>query len=148
MSPHNSQLTGDLRLVSEPTTSGMPKPARVLVADSDPITGRLLVSIGEREGYEVVVVKDGREAYRRLKLDNDFLLAVFDMAMPQLQGVEVVRYMKSEKRLMRIPIVVLADDRALKLIPGCFAAGALIFLPKPFSAEQLQRTVRLATNRQ
>jgi CheY-like chemotaxis protein len=122
----------------------MREPARVLVADNDPTTGRRLISIGEKEGYQVITVADSREAYRMLKSDGNFQVAVFDMAMPQLDGVEIVRYMKTEKRLMRIPIVIVAGKQGLKLIAECFAAGAIAFLPKPFTIEQLRRTLRMA----
>ena len=118
--------------------------ARVLVVDDDPVTGQLLVSIGEREGYQVVSVDDGRKAYRMLKSDADFTAAVFNMTMPNLNGVDIVRYMKTEKRLMRIPVVIVAGDHGLKLISDSFAAGALAFLPKPFTTEKLARTIRLA----
>jgi CheY-like chemotaxis protein len=118
--------------------------ARVLVVDDDPLTGQLLVSIGEREGYQVVSVNDGRKAYRMLKSDANFTAAVFNMTMPNLDGVDIVRYMKTEKRLMRIPVVIVAGDHGLKLISDSFAAGALAFLPKPFTTEKLARTIRLA----
>jgi CheY-like chemotaxis protein len=124
----------------------MREPGRVLVADNDPTTGRRLISIGEKEGYQVITVADGREAYRMLKSDGNFQVAVFDMAMPQLNGVEIVRYMKTEKRLMRIPIVIVAGNQGLKLIAECFAAGAIAFLPKPFTTEQLRRTLRMAVS--
>jgi CheY-like chemotaxis protein len=148
MSLNNSRVTSNVRIVSEATTLGMREPARVLVADNDPTTGRRLISIGEKEGYQVITVADGREAYRILKSDGDFQVAVFDMAMPQLDGVAIVRYMKTEKRLMRIPIVIVAGKQGLKLIAECFAAGAIAFLPKPFTTEQLRRTLRMAISSQ
>jgi CheY-like chemotaxis protein len=148
MSLYNSQVTSNFRMVSEATTLGVREPARVLVADNDPTTGRRLISIGEKEGYQVITVEDGREAYRILKSDGDFRVAVFDMAMPHLEGVEIVRYMKTEKRLMRIPIVIVAGQHGLKFISECFAAGAIAFLPKPFTSEQLQRTLRMAIGSQ
>jgi len=117
---------------------------RVLVVDNDPLTGQLLISIGEREGYQVVSVNDGRKAYRMLKSDADFTAAVFNMTMPNLNGVDIVRYMKTEKRLMRIPVVIVAGEHGLKLIADSFAAGALAFLPKPFTTDKLARTIRLA----
>ena len=118
--------------------------ARVLVVDDDPVTGQLLASIGERESYQVVSIDDGRKAYRMLKSDADFTAAVFNMTMPNLNGVDIVRYMKTEKRLMRIPVIIVAGDNGLKLIATSFAAGALAFLPKPFTTDKLARTIRLA----
>ena len=117
---------------------------RVLVADDDPLTSELLTSIAEQEGYRVVSVTDGREAYRVLKADADFKAAVFNMMMPHLEGVDIVRFMKTEKRLMRIPVVIVTGERGLKLIADSFAAGAALFLPKPFTTDQLQRALRIA----
>jgi CheY-like chemotaxis protein len=144
ISMRNLRGTSTQRGVSEEATYRMRGPARVLVADNDPNTGRLLISFGKKEGYTVVTVEDGREAYRVLKSDGDFSAVVLDVTMPHLEGVEIVRYMKTEKRLMRIPVVVLAGAQGLKLITECFAAGAMAFLPKPFTAEQLRRTLRMA----
>jgi FixJ family two-component response regulator len=56
--------------------------------------------------------------------------------------------MKTEKRLMRIPVVIVAGDQGLKLIADSFAAGALAFLPKPFTTEKLALTLRLAIRSQ
>ena len=144
----NLRVTSTQRGVSEATTYRMREPARVLVADNDPSTGRRLISIGEKESYTIVTVEDGREAYRVLKSDDNFSAAVFDITVPDLGGVEIVRYMKTEKRLMRIPVVVLAGAQGLKLITECFAAGAIAFLPKPFTTEQLRRTLRMAIGSQ
>lgn len=148
MSLYDSIGTSNLRVVSETTTHGKREPVRVLVADADPITGRLLVSSGGKEGYRVVTVDDGREAYRMLKSNGDFKAVVFDIALPHVEGVEIVRYMKTEKRLMHIPIVVLAGEGGLKFISECFSAGAIAFLPKPFTTEQLRRTLHMAISSQ
>jgi DNA-binding NtrC family response regulator len=123
---------------------GTRPPPRVLVVDDDPSTGQLLISIAEREGYQVVSVDDGRKAYRLLKSDAGFTAAIFNMTMPNLNGVDIVRYMKTEKRLMRIPVILVAGDHGLKRISDSFAAGAVAFLPKPFTTENLGRTIRLA----
>ena len=121
-------------------------PARVLLADEDPDTSKLLTSIAEQEGYQVISVRDGREAYRILKVDVNFQAAVFNMTMPNLDGVDIVRFMKTERRMTRIPVVLIAAEPGLKHIAESFAAGAVAFLPKPFSSEQLRRTLRIALN--
>ena len=128
-----------------PNTRGL---GRVLVVDDDASTAALLNTVGEREGYQVVSVSDGREAYRMLKSTADFTAAVFNMTMPHLNGVDIVRYMKTEKRLMRIPVIIVAGNHGLKLISDSFAAGALAFLPKPLTTEKLAQTVRLAISSQ
>ena len=144
MSTHNSKRTATLPRDLEVALCGAGAPARVLVADDDPTTGQLLATIGRGEGYQVVSVDDGRQAYRILKSDADFAAVVFNMTMPNLKGVDIVRYMKTEKRLMRIPVILVAGEHGLKLIRDGFAAGALAFLAKPFTTEKLARTLRLA----
>jgi CheY-like chemotaxis protein len=138
----------NVRTISEALFPPLLRPARVLVVDDDPITAALLSTVSEREGYQVVSVRDGREAYRILKSTADFTAAVFNMTMPHLDGVDLVRHMKTEKRLMRIPVVIVAGNHGLKLITDSFAAGALAFLPKPLTTEKLAQTVRLAIGSQ
>lgn len=117
--------------------------ARVLIADDDPVMRRLLKSIVMKEGYDAVVVDDGREAYRILQSDADFRGAIFDMMMPHLQGLDIIRYMRTEKRLQRIPVMMVSADRDLSLMATSFVAGATVFLTKPFNLEQLQTTLRI-----
>ena len=116
---------------------------RILLADDDSVIRRLLTSIVAREGYTAVAVEDGREAYRILQSDADFSGAIFDMMMPNLDGLEVLRYMRTEKRLMRIPVLMITSEQDLKFTAASFAAGATVFLPKPFTAAQFQTTFKI-----
>ena len=119
------------------------RPPRVLVADDDPVIRLLVTAIIEKEGYTPVVVEDGREAYRVLQSDSDFKAAIFDMMMPHLEGVEIIRHMKTEKRLMRIPVMLITSERGHRLMAESFAAGAAVFLPKPFTTGQLRLMLRM-----
>jgi CheY-like chemotaxis protein len=57
--------------------------------------------------------------------------------MPHISGPELVRFMKTEKRLMRIPVMMMTAEQDPKLSSASFAAGAVVFLPKPFTTAQL-----------
>lgn len=116
---------------------------RVLVADDDPVIRHLVTSVVQCAGFEVVAANDGREAYRILQKDADFKAAIFDMMMPHLDGLEIIRFMGTEKRLMRIPVMMVTSERDLKLMAQSLSAGALLFLHKPFTADQLQATVSM-----
>jgi len=140
---HSSlRLERGLTLMEKTLVSVIDAP-RVLVVDDDPLTSALLTSIENESGYRVVQVSHGREAYRMLKTDANFRVAIFDLTMPHLKSADLVRYMKTEKRLMRIPVVVTTGTQGLKNIAESFTAGALAFLPKPFTAAQLDRILRL-----
>lgn len=116
---------------------------RVLVVDDDPLTSDLLTAIADTSVYNVVRVSNGREAYRILKTDANFRAAVLNLNLPHLKGVDLLRYMKTEKRLMRIPVVVVSSALGLRTSADSFAAGAIAFLPKPLNSARLHSTVRL-----
>jgi CheY-like chemotaxis protein len=119
---------------------------RILVADDDPAILRLVTAIVEKEGYTVVPARDGREAYQLLQKGGDFLACVFDVVMPHIQGPELVRYMKTERKLMKIPVMMMTAEQNPKLSSDSFAAGAVVFLPKPFTTSQLQTMLRMLIN--
>ncbi len=116
---------------------------RILVADDDPAILRLVTAIVEKEGYTVVPARDGREAYKILQSDANFIAGIFDVVMPHIQGPELVRYMRTEKRLMKIPVMMMTAEQNPKLSSDSFAAGAVVFLPKPFTTAQLQIMLRM-----
>jgi CheY-like chemotaxis protein len=118
-------------------------PQRILVADDDPAILRLVTAIVEKEGYKVVPARDGKEAYKILQSDSEFIAGIFDVVMPHIQGPELVRFMKTEKRLMKIPVMMMTAEQNPKLSSDSFSAGAVVFLPKPFTTAQLQIMLRM-----
>jgi len=111
---------------------------RMLVADDDPAILRLIATILEKEDFTVVTARDGREAYKILQADANFTAAILDVVMPHISGTELVRYMKAEERLKRIPVMMMTAEQDPKLSSESFLAGAVVFLPKPFTTAQLQ----------
>ena len=111
---------------------------RMLVADDDPAILRLIATILEKENFTVVTARDGREAYKILQTDANFTAAILDVVMPHISGTELVRFMRSEDRLKRIPVMMMTAEQDPKLSSESFMAGAMVFLPKPFTTGQLQ----------
>jgi DNA-binding response OmpR family regulator len=120
-----------------------PTPNRVLIADDDPVMTHLLTTILKQQQCQAVVANDGREAYRILQSDSRFRAAILDMSMPFLEGLDIIHYMRSERRLMRIPIMMITAEQNIQLMTDSFSAGATAFLPKPFTPEQLESAVRM-----
>jgi len=121
--------------------------SQILVADDDPAILRLVKAIVEKEGYTAVTARDGREAFKLLNAGVPFAAAIFDVVMPYIQGTELVRHMQSEKRLMRIPVIVMTAEQNPRLSSDSFAAGAVAFLPKPFTTAQLQIMLQMFIKR-
>lgn len=116
---------------------------RILVADDDPAILRLVKAIVEKEGFQVVMARDGREAYKLLQAGEQFAAVVFDVVMPHIQGTELARYMQSEPRFSNVPIMMMTAEQNPRLSSDSFAAGAVVFLPKPFTTNQLQVMLRM-----
>jgi DNA-binding response OmpR family regulator len=111
---------------------------RVLVVEDDLIIARIVSSVLDDEGYFVVHAKDGREAQRILKSDSNFVAGVFDLDLPHVKGTEIVRNMRNDNRLSRIPVMIMTANDDHKVQLDSFSAGAVLFLPKPFTRSTLK----------
>ncbi|HLA96321.1 MAG TPA: response regulator [Pyrinomonadaceae bacterium] len=106
---------------------------RVLIVEDDPITCSLVAGIVEQNGFTPVVIADGQEAYRTLTEDANFVLAIFDVELPKILGTDLLKYMRTEKRLLSIPVIVMsASENRVKMQIDSHAAGASFFIAKPF----------------
>ena len=65
------------------------------------------------------------------------------MGMPGLSGIDLIRHMRTKKRLQRIPVMLITAEQDLKMMSQGFAAGAVAFLPKPLAVENLENALRL-----
>ena len=130
------------------TPAEIPQDRRsVLVADDDSLTLRMVTAIVETEGYRAVPAVDGREALRFLQQDATFSAAIFDMTMPHVQGLDLILYMKADERLRRIPVGMITAERDPKVWDDSVAAGACVFLPKPFTPPQVQMMLRMLASK-
>jgi CheY-like chemotaxis protein len=123
------------------TTFGRPATRRVLVADDSPTLLHVLTRVLEGEGYSVVAARDGREAFRILRTDSDFVAAIFDVEMPHITGTDLARHMQTEKRLMRIPVMMMTSASSPQMHFDSLSAGAAVFLPKPFTPGQVRTLI-------
>lgn len=111
---------------------------RVLIADDDPTICFLTTRIAQQQGFAAINAKDGQEAFNLLRLEGLFDIAIFDMAMPHMNGLELVRFMRQDARLQHIPVGIMTAEQDPKLWNDSISAGAGIFLPKPFTSEQMR----------
>ena len=58
--------------------------------------------------------------------------------MPYIQGTELVKYMQTEERLKEIPVIMMTAEQNPRFTSDSFQAGAVAFLPKPFTTTQLK----------
>ena len=109
---------------------------RILIADDEIYMVRLLEMTFKKGGYEVVSCRDGKEALATAVSAQPRLI-VLDIMMPGLDGLGALRQLKENPATQGIPVIVLsAKGQALTKVEA-EQAGAALFLPKPFSPNQL-----------
>jgi len=116
---------------------------RILVVDDEPHIVELVRYNLEREGFQVTVAYDGREALRRARAEQPDLI-VLDLMLPYVDGLEVCRTLRREST---VPILVLtAKDGELDRVLG-LETGADDYVTKPFSPRELVARVRAILRR-
>jgi CheY-like chemotaxis protein len=119
-----------------------PKPTqKILIADDEVYMLRLLEMTFKKGGYAVVSCRDGQEALAQAVSALPQLI-VLDVMMPGLDGLGALRQLKGNAATRDIPVVVLsAKGHALTKVEA-EQAGAVMFLAKPFSPNQLLSEVQ------
>jgi DNA-binding response OmpR family regulator len=113
----------------------------VLIADDDEDIRALVAFRLERAGYDVVTAGDGEQALR-LALEHAPQLAVLDVMMPKLTGLEVTRRLRAEEATSAIPVILLTARVQEADIAAGFEAGAADYIKKPFSPQELRTRVQ------
>jgi len=113
----------------------------ILVADDDMSVRTIFSSILRKEGYRVTAVKNGYEAIKAIKEDN-FDLALVDLGMPGLDGIEVLEKIKSRRPETRV--IIYTGYGSVATAVEAIRKGAADYLNKPFSPEELKAGVKKA----
>jgi len=116
---------------------------KILIAEDDPVSRRLLEAFLSKWGYDVVVTCDGREAWEVLNEADAPSLVVSDWMMPKVDGLELCRKIREMQRSRYTYFIILtAKERKEDVIQG-LEAGADDFLIKPFHQEELKYRVQI-----
>ncbi len=114
---------------------------RVLIADDEPGILVSLEFLMKREGYEVIIARDGNEALAAIRTERP-VLALLDVMMPGKSGFEVLQAVRADDALAETKIVMLtAKGREADAAKGT-ALGADAYVTKPFSTRELAERVR------
>ena len=113
----------------------------LLVEDSATMRAFVTAALEAEGGYEVVEARNGFEALRLLPR-GPYHLVITDINMPDINGLEMIRYVKGSPQYQKTPLIIISTegrerdrDRGLKL-------GASEYLVKPFAPETLLGAVR------
>ena len=126
-------------------TAVMPQPAAalqletvpiVLVVDDSLTVRRVTQRLLQREGYQVVLAKDGQDALEQLQdMQPDVILT--DIEMPRMDGFDFTRQLRADERFRQIPVIMITSRTAEKHRRYALEIGVNVFMGKPYAEEAL-----------
>jgi CheY-like chemotaxis protein len=112
----------------------------VLVVDDEPDVLSLVTLLLERSGFEVMAACSGIEALRLLREMGPPLVAVIDVAMPDLSGLDLVRVLRGREDTATLPVVFLSARVLASDIEAGESLGAS-YVTKPFTVDGLLKAI-------
>lgn len=115
-------------------------PKRVLIADDDSDIRDLVAFKLTQAGYDVAPVEDGVRAWDDIMATPPDI-AVLDVMMPGLSGLDVLRKIREDERTKNVPVILLTARSRESDVDNGFATGANDYVIKPFSPRELVHRV-------
>jgi len=123
-----------------PSTSPSPQSAAILIAEDRETNIRRFSEYLAAKGYQLMFARNGKEAIERTTEERPDLI-LMDIQMPEMNGLEAIRHIRTDEELKTIPIIAVTT----LVIPGnreqCLTAGADDYICKPVDLRDLAKTI-------
>ena len=116
--------------------------SRILIVDDEPDIRLMLKLALELGGHEVTEASDGREALEKVYENPDAV--VLDIRLPDIDGLEVLRLVKSDPTVAAIPVVCISAHSSGDTVRRALALGASAYVGKPFDFNDVRSVVGAA----
>jgi two-component system chemotaxis response regulator CheY len=116
---------------------------RVLIVDDSRVLRLHLRAIMQSLGWHTDEAENGTRALEMLRRDKSFELALMDVNMPEMNGVECVKRLRCELPELNTKLMMVTTESSFPLMEDALANGADEFLMKPFTRENLQAKLSL-----
>jgi len=118
----------------------------ILIVEDSTTTRSLIRAVIEELGdFDIVEAPTGFDALKLLPT-QDFDLVVTDINMPDINGLELINFVRSNQRYSNIPLIIVTTERSEEDKKRGMALGATAYVTKPFKAPELQDVVRKVMN--
>ena len=114
---------------------------KILIVDDEQLTRAVLQHNVILAGYDVIVASNGREAMQKIQEVTPDLIVV-DLVMPDMNGFEMLRRIRSNKETMQTPVIVVSALQGQTDIEEAKTSGADIYLTKPINPEEFIKQVK------
>ena len=118
---------------------------KVLIAEDETVSRRLLEAALTKWGYQVTVTTNGREAWEALEKPSPPLLLIIDWLMPEMDGTEICRRARQRPELQSSYIILLTSRGGKDDIVHGLEAGADDYVTKPFDPGELRARVQVGS---
>jgi len=116
----------------------------ILIVEDSATTRALIRAVIEDMGdFNIVEAGSGFEALKLLPT-QEFNLVITDVNMPDINGLELIHFIKSNPRYSHIPLIIVSTERSEEDKKRGIALGAMSYVTKPFKAQELQEVVKQA----
>lgn len=114
---------------------------KILVIDDEPDLRQLVELRLRKNQYETLGACDGKMGLEMAGREHPDLI-VLDVMMPVMDGIEALRALKQTSETSAIPVIMLSQKKETSLIMKTADMGAADYIPKPFLAEDLLRSIK------
>lgn len=121
--------------------------ARVLLIDDDPSIHALVAAMLKSLDVHMVCATSGADGIATAREQPPDLL-LLDNDMPDVNGLDVLMQLKADVELASVPVIMVTGSESNKTLSACFAAGAIDYIRKPFTAAELRARVNSVIERQ
>lgn len=115
---------------------------KILVAEDDVISRKLVCSSLQKWGYRITPVKDGKEAWEQVQKEVPHI-AIIDWMMPEMDGIELCKRIRNQKCNYYTYIIILTSLSELENIVDGLDAGADDYMTKPFNLKELRARINV-----
>ncbi len=119
----------------------------ILIVDDSSVARTMLLEYLEPTGYRMEMANSGISAWEMLnRAPEKYLAVLLDRIMPEMDGMEVLKKIKSHSSLKNLPVIMQTASRESHEIKECIQAGAYYYLTKPYSKDAVQLITAAAIN--
>ncbi len=133
-------------MVTNSSTQQVAAKRKLFIVEDDPELSEMLTAFFRVQGYDVANAMWGEEAVEAIQSDPPDL-ALLDIRLPDIDGYEVCRRLRSTRRTQNLPVIFLTERSAMQDKLNGLELGAVDYITKPFSTEELNLRVRNALRR-